>query len=192
MIKISSELVHRRCVGVSEYKSVIPTDLIYAYRVAHYSFETDADRIHFSIGQSCPALTQLFNEVYRSTALCITAYNPFGQELGDAENQAASEELRTALAELDLPFFPALGKAPDGSWGPEPGYMVFGVTCVHAKRLGSFFRQNGKVLKPRSLARKYALGESSKPQPLRVCLEQLAPVHRSEWTRLRVSERFWN
>jgi hypothetical protein len=65
---ISSELLDRRCVGVSEYKSVIPTNLIYAYRVAHYSFKIDVDPIHFSIGQSCPALTRLFNELYQ---ICV-------------------------------------------------------------------------------------------------------------------------
>ena len=92
----------------------------------------------FAIGQFCPALAELFTELCRSTALCITAYNPLGRELGDGENEVASEKLRNALAELNLPFFPALGKGPDGSWGPEPGYMVFGMTCVQAKRLGSF------------------------------------------------------
>lgn len=145
MADLSRELLDHRCVGVSEYKSVIPTNLIYAYRVAHYSFETDADPIQFAIGQFCPTLADLFTELCRSTALCITAYNPFGQELGDAQNEVASEELRNVLAELDSPFFPALGKAPDGSWGPEPGYMVFGVTCARAKRLGSRFRQNAIV-----------------------------------------------
>jgi hypothetical protein len=133
------------CEGVRDSDSVIPSSVITAYRLAHYSFQVDVLSIDFSIDRFCPGIADLFEKLSRQTAFCITACNPLGQELGDVENEAASEELRSLLLEHDLPFFPAFGKGPDGSWGPEPGYMVFGLTCVQAKRLGSRFHQNAIV-----------------------------------------------
>jgi hypothetical protein len=133
------------CEGVSDTQSEIPINVITAYRLAYYTFQTDAESIDFAIDRFCPGIAELFKKLRQQTAVCITAYNLLGQELSEPENEAASEELRNALMEQGWSVFSAVGRGPEGNWGPEPGYMFFGVTCKQAKQLGGRFHQNAVV-----------------------------------------------
>ncbi|MGI4829617.1 MAG: DUF3293 domain-containing protein [Janthinobacterium lividum] len=77
-------------------------------------------------------------------ALLITAYNPLGEVVSEAENLEASEALRRALELVAVPYFLGKGADSDGSW-TEPSYMVFNLHLLQAMALGRRFRQNALV-----------------------------------------------
>lgn len=132
------------CAGIPESESTIPADVLELYRAAHYSFHSDEGHIDLRIGQACPKLGPLLDKYPVPTAVCITAYNPLGQEVSPTENLLASEELRCELERRRCAFWPAMGEDPQGTWS-EPGFIVFGLSCTAAVELGNRFRQNAIV-----------------------------------------------
>ena len=130
------------CPGVPESETAIAKDVITAYRAAHYSFEANGRSIDLRIDQPCPALKPLLGNARCATACCITAWNPLGTDATPQQNEAAQRELLHLLETAKRRFLPASGADPNGSWGPEPGFLVFGVTCGEAIEMGNCFRQN--------------------------------------------------
>lgn len=79
------------------------------------------------------------------SASILTAWNPFGQELALAENQALQERLLTCILESGLRWVPARGEDPLGSWTPEPGFCVFDADPAQLEEWLWRFRQNAAV-----------------------------------------------
>lgn len=130
------------CPGVLESETVIARHVIAAYRSAHYSFVSNCRAIDLRVGQLCPQIEPLLQAAQRPTAFCITAWNPLGIDTTDEQNQTAQSELLRSLNTAQLRFLPASGADPEGAWGPEPGFLVFGLTCAEAIAMGNRFRQN--------------------------------------------------
>lgn len=126
------------------WSSAIPSKVIDAYRSADYSFEVEAHTFIIHIGQLCPEIAEFIERFGGDGACSITAYNPLGEVVGEAENLEASEALRHVLETAAAPCFPAKGEDTDGSW-VEPGYMVFSLNLQQARALGRRFRQNALV-----------------------------------------------
>ena len=134
--------MHEPCPGISESETVIPDDVIAAYRTAQYSFELHGDNIDLRVDQPCSELKPLLEAATRPTAFSITAWNPLGINVTREENDAAQAELLRVLQTSAHTFLPASGADPDGTWGPEPGFLVFGLSCAAAIEIGNRFRQN--------------------------------------------------
>lgn len=130
---------------IPECDSTISRDVLAAYRTAHYSFKLACQTVDFRIGQPCAALAALIVQHRSPGTFCITAWNSFGEELPREQNDAAQQILLTTLRREAPTFFPALGSDPNGSWGPEPGFLVLGLTRAQAAELGRRFRQNALV-----------------------------------------------
>jgi len=69
----------------------------------------------------------------------LTAYNPGGEDLDGARNEAAERALERELSSDEVTFWPALGRSRDGSWS-EPGVALAGFdrarACAYGKRYG--------------------------------------------------------
>lgn len=70
----------------------------------------------------------------------VTADNPQGRQVPDAENVAARSRLAAALDDQGLRWVPALGGDPDGDHR-EPGAVILGIDVAVAARLGARFDQ---------------------------------------------------
>lgn len=79
------------------------------------------------------------------SASILTAWNPFGQELPAAENDALQQRLQHTIVQSGLRWLPARGEDPKGSWTPEPGFCVFDVPAAMLDEWLQLFRQNAAV-----------------------------------------------
>jgi hypothetical protein len=70
----------------------------------------------------------------------LTAYNPGGVDRGEAENEADERLLERELSAAGVPYRPALGRSPDGSWS-EPGVAVARFDRAGACALGDRWGQ---------------------------------------------------
>jgi len=77
-----------------------------------------------------------------TSASILTAWNPFGQELARAENDALQSRLQTTILHSNLAWLPARGEDPKGSWQPEPGFCVFDMPPALLDEWLQLFRQN--------------------------------------------------
>jgi hypothetical protein len=74
----------------------------------------------------------------------ITAWNPMSEPVGLPENEAANQDLYQAL-EGKYTMLDASGSASDGSWPPEPSFLIGGIMKEEATRVASRFRQRAYV-----------------------------------------------
>jgi hypothetical protein len=70
----------------------------------------------------------------------LTAWNPGGVDRDRAANDEAERVLEQELASAGVPFWPALGRSPDGSWS-EPGVAVGSYDGAGACALGERYGQ---------------------------------------------------
>ena len=75
----------------------------------------------------------------------LTAWNPLGRNLPEAENRRAQETLLSAIRARGLRWLNATGEDPTGSWEPEPGFCVLDVPDAVLDDWLVIFRQNAAV-----------------------------------------------
>lgn len=119
--------------------------LVAAYRGAIYEFEWNGRRERLRLDHHSPALESLVRVTVGSSALLITACNPFGRPLSDEVNAARQADLAATLAAMGLSALAAQGRDPAGSWPPEPSFLVPGASWNEAIALGRRFDQNAVV-----------------------------------------------
>lgn len=71
----------------------------------------------------------------------LTAYNPLPRNLDDQENQRRQQELETQLLQKGWRFHPGEGVGDDGTWPPEPSFLVLGLTLEQATALAATYDQ---------------------------------------------------
>lgn len=99
-------------------------DTIQAYEQTDYLAE-DQPPVCLRIGDSGQQHRAWLARHGATSASILTAWNPFGQELARAENDALQSRLQTTILHSNLAWLPARGEDPKGSWQPEPGFCVF-------------------------------------------------------------------
>lgn len=130
--------------------TVIPPEVVEAYRVTNYSFDIEECHVDFHLDEVCNPIADLIERFGSEGASLITAYNPLGKKLQPKENAEANEALLSELHTRRLQFLPAKGEEPYKSanaevlWA-EPGYMIFGLSRQEAIALGSRYKQNAIV-----------------------------------------------
>ena len=120
MKRDASTLRFRRvfCWRISE----ISEDKIAAYHATHYRVGMIADGFTLRIGQHSPELRGLYNSTGQSCGVFITAFNPFGQAEGKAENEAAHVRLGDDLRAVSSCVIEGEGADPTGLWPAEKSY----------------------------------------------------------------------
>jgi hypothetical protein len=125
--------------------STIPEALIAAYRATIYTSRIkDADEV-MRIGEKATWLADLFDTHSASTALFITAENPFSEPHTDTENAEAQEQLRQCLLTATDIVFDGWGTGADTGWPPENSFLALGLNLETARTLGKQFHQNAVV-----------------------------------------------
>lgn len=125
--------------------SEIPQDKIAAYHATHYRVGAGANGFTLRIGQHSPELRRLYTSTSQSCGVFITAFNPFGQAQGDAENEAAHTQLGDDLRAMSSCVVEGEGSNPAGLWPAETSYLALGVNEELARALGGYWRQDAVV-----------------------------------------------
>lgn len=119
-------------------------DTIAAYEQTDY-FADDQPPVCLRIGDDGRRHQDWLARHGARSATILTAWNPFGQELPAAENEALQARLHATIEKSGLRWLPARGEDPKGSWTPEPGFCVFDVPAAMLDEWLKLFRQNAAV-----------------------------------------------
>lgn len=114
-------------------RSTLPDALVAAYQRAIFAFwwmvtpQTDGPGfVEFKLGDYVEQLDAIFQMTGHDTAALITASNPKGVALSDAENGDRHGLLKRALEQRQLSSVRAYGRDPDSGWKPEDSLLVPG------------------------------------------------------------------
>ncbi len=118
--------------------------LVTAYRETDYRV-TEGESFVLRVDEPCLELLGLYRAKNVSCAAFITAYNPFSQELTDAENAVRQTELAAELRRRSLSYFGGVGQHPSGGWSGEPSFLALGLALEAAKSLGKAYEQNAII-----------------------------------------------
>ena len=123
----------------------ISSRLVKAYRQADYVINLPDQLITLKIGQFNKCLANLMADESVTTAAFLTAFNPYSQELGEGENEAAQRELIADLRALHVSIIFAQGNDSNGHWPGEPSLFALGISIQDAEMLADRYMQNGFV-----------------------------------------------
>ena len=128
-------------------ETTLPEGLLAAYRATEYRVYPSDDQAGFTlcIGVKQSDLLSLMKRFSVKSAAYITAWNPLGKRLSDAENQSRHVALQKVLKERSLPHWPGIGQGTVGNWPGEESFLILGLDLAVAKRLASDFEQNAFV-----------------------------------------------
>ncbi|MFT5535094.1 MAG: hypothetical protein ACI8WM_000303 [Burkholderiaceae bacterium] len=124
--------------------SSIAPDTIAAYASTHYHVDVQTP-IALEIGIGNPALKALLRQEKTDCCTFITACNPLGEALTDAQNATLQAKLALTLRQRSLVFFDGIGQHPTGAWPGEPSFLVLDLSLASARALGQTLAQNAIV-----------------------------------------------
>jgi nitrile hydratase accessory protein len=101
--------------------------------------------IDMRIGVQHAAVASLMKQHGATSAVFVTAFNPFGVKKAPAENDARNRALGERLAQWKLAALPGEGFDAERKWGSEASVFVPGATRDIADRLLLEFEQNAIV-----------------------------------------------
>jgi nitrile hydratase accessory protein len=115
-----------------------------AYRAAVYRIFGEPC-IDMKIGSMNPHVASLMKQHDATSAVFVTAFNPFGRKLDAHENASRQRELNTYIERLKLSALNGEGFDPKHEWQPETSLFVLGATLENADMLMRAFEQNAVV-----------------------------------------------
>ncbi len=124
--------------------SSIAPETIAAYTTTHYRVDAPTPFV-LEIGIDNPALKALLRQAKTDCCTFITACNPLGEALSDAQNAALQTKLALTLRQRSLVFFDGIGQHPTGAWPGEPSFLVLDLSLASARALGQTLAQNAIV-----------------------------------------------
>ena len=125
------------------HTSSLGAELQQAYKAALYQVFTAEGSIHtLRAGQHNAWLQQALRERQADCACYLTACNPLGKLLGDAENAQRMRELRATLQAQGWQFEDGKGLDPEGLWPGEDSVLIWGMDPHMARQWGQQWRQN--------------------------------------------------
>ena len=119
-------------------------DIIQAYRDTRY---TTSVGITLIVDSESERLDKLISESDASSAIYITAWNPFSQMMNSDENQELNSLLKSDLLTLidEEKIIDGFGEDPSGKWPGEESFLALGLTKEEGVRLSEKYRQNAFV-----------------------------------------------
>lgn len=124
--------------------SVLNRNLIEAYLATDYRVHAQPPFV-LKIGVASPQLAQLYRQHGTTCAAFLTAYNPYSEAVGDAENAAFQHKLSRELTSRGRTFIPGIGQDSQGQWPGELSFLILGLALDEAKVMGTQYRQNALV-----------------------------------------------
>jgi hypothetical protein len=125
-------------------ESSIAPETIQAYRETDYRVFSDIP-VTLRIAEKNEALLGLYKANRSDSCAFVTACNPLGQQLSEAENASLQYQLARELEFRSLNFISGEGKHPVGDWPGESSFLVFGLSLEAAKTFGRKLEQNAIV-----------------------------------------------
>ncbi|HMO76528.1 MAG TPA: DUF3293 domain-containing protein [Sphingopyxis sp.] len=125
--------------------SAIPPDLIDAYLGTEYRVFHPACRFSLRIGQHSPELAGLLIEGNSTSAVFITADNPFSELTNQTDNRQRSLELLAHLQAVSPLVFEGEGQGDDPAWPPERSFLALSIDRERSCQLGQRFGQNAII-----------------------------------------------
>ena len=126
-----------------EYISEVSDDLIDAYIATNFNVHTDPP-FTLKIGDASRQIRNLLEEHKCRTAAYVTAWNPYGKALNDAENKERNKALKSSLSDK-YRVYEGLGTDPLGEWPGEESFLILGINRQNTMDLGTEFEQNAVV-----------------------------------------------
>lgn len=126
------------------FETSIDASTANAFRETEYRVHGD-EPFTLKVGEVCPALAAVHKRHRVDCSAYITAFNPFSQILDDKANAERHAALGQELGRRSLASIEGIGRHPSNQWPGEPSYLVFGLTLVAAKTLGTRLEQNAIV-----------------------------------------------
>ena len=119
-------------------------DLIQAYRDTRYTTKIG---ITLVVDTKSEKLDKLLSESDTSSAIYITAWNPFSQMKNSDENQELNGLLKCDLLTLidEKKVIDGFGEDSSGKWPGEESFLALGITKEEGIRLSEKYRQNAFV-----------------------------------------------
>jgi Protein of unknown function (DUF3293) len=139
---VASALPERRAFLL--FESIIDADTVQTFRETEYRVLGD-EPFTLKVGEVCPGLAAVHKRYRVDCSAYITACNPFSQIIDDDANAERHVALDQELGRRSLASIAGIGQHPTNQWPDEPSYLVFGLTLVAAKTLGTRLEQNAIV-----------------------------------------------
>ena len=119
-------------------------DIIQAYRDTRY---TTSVGITLIVDSESERLDKLISESDASSAIYITAWNPFSKMTNSDENQELNGFLKGDLLTLidEEKIIDGFGEDLRGKWPGEESFLALGITKKEGIRLSEKYRQNAFV-----------------------------------------------
>lgn len=116
-----------------------------AFRETLYRVELgrESPTLELVVGEKNPYLDVLLSRYGVECWAWLTSVNPGGRQVSEEENQARLAVLEKQLQALRLPLFRGRALAADGSWPPEPSFLVLGLEEGRAEALAEKHGQLG-------------------------------------------------
>jgi hypothetical protein len=130
--------------GARATKSAIAADKVAAYMETHYSVRTP-EPITLRIGVANERVIAAVLQHRASSCAFVTAYNPCGAAIADADNLARHELLLLDLKKHGCAFYEGAGGHPDNGWPEEKSCLCFGLAFDDACDLGAKWGQDAIV-----------------------------------------------
>ena len=125
------------------HNSQLSAELQRAYRAALYRvYLEDGEAQTLRAGQRSDWLAQHLQQRAASGACYLTACNPWGQVLSDAENTERMNALRQQLQQQGLNYNEGCGEDPKGQWPGESSVLIWNMDAATALQWGLQWEQN--------------------------------------------------
>jgi hypothetical protein len=126
---------------------MLPPSLVQAYRDTDYwcAGLDDCGPVSLRIDQPQPALSTVFALFRCECAAFITACNPLGQAISDAENKLRQQRLFDELKQKGYTGLRAEGRPLRPGWRPEASLLIPGMPLEEACETGNRYQQNAIV-----------------------------------------------
>ena len=118
--------------------------IVQAYRATDYNV-CAASRFTLRIDETCSGCDAAMDAHDVAMGACLTAWNPYSQQVSDAENAHAQEKLAADLAAENIAVLPAEGVGRAGDWPSEMSLFALGISREKAVSLAQKYRQNAFV-----------------------------------------------
>lgn len=125
--------------------SNLPPALVSAYLTTRYQVDLTAVSFELRVGARSCELLDLYEREGCRTAAFVTAWNPRGERLEDAENSLRNRALLSDIAARGLPSFTGEGRGENSGWPPEASLLALGLLVEEAAELGRRYEQNAIV-----------------------------------------------
>ncbi len=123
-----------------------PAETLAAYLTTDYwVLSAQGEPFALCAGKVSERLISHYKSQAVSSALFITAFNPFSTPTPDRENQVSQARLRSRLSDLTPLVWHGEGRGRTGDWPPEPSFLALGVDYDAACTLGREFGQNAFI-----------------------------------------------